>query len=131
MESKPTAKRGTLIFLLIFLVVAGAISATVLLANDRRNLKYLLREAGFQVTREIVIPRPGTMEKYRGKRLGGVAALLPDNIFLLPVTGKESAFLRNLQKDGKELCALFARSGFKMTPWEAGGFSRSVLESSS
>lgn len=130
MEQQPRKRRGALIFSLLFLAVAGAIAATVLMANDRRNLKLLLREFGVE-TRTMVIPKPGTMEAFKGKRLKGVALMLPDNTFTPPVKARESAFMRSLQKDGEGLCRLFRREGFDMTPWEASSLTQQVLECSS
>lgn len=119
-----------MIFALVFLAVAGAISATVLFANDGRNFKLLLRKLGIE-TRTMVIPKPGKLEAFKGKRLQGVAVLLPDSSFTAPVKGRESAFLRNPQKDGKGLCAAFAEQRFDMTPWAANSFSQNVFECSS
>lgn len=130
MEQQPRRRRGPLIFALVFLAIAGAISATVLLANDRRNLNLLLREIGIE-TRTMVIPKPGAMESFKGKRLDGVAVLLPDNTFALPVKARESAFLRSMQKDGKGLCEFFDREKFDTTPWAASSLSQTVFECSS
>jgi hypothetical protein len=129
MEQQPRKRRGALIFSLVFLTMAGAIAATVLLANDRRNLNVLLRELGIE-TRTMVIPKPGTMEAFKGKRLQGVALMLPDNTFTPPVRGHESAFLRSLRKSGEALCQLFRTEGFDMTPWAPGGLSQQVFECS-
>ena len=129
MEQQPRKSRGALIFSLLFLAVAGAIAATVLMANDRRNLKILLRELGVE-TRTMVIPKPGKMEAFKGKRLKGVAVMLPDNTFTSPVKARESAFMRSLQKDGEGLCQLFRKEGFDMTQWGASSLSQQVLECS-
>jgi len=130
MEQQPRKRRGALIFSLLFLAVAGAIAATVLMANDGRNLKVLLRELGVE-TRTMVIPKPGTMEAFKGKRLKGVAVMLPDNTFTPPMKARESAFMRSLQRDGEGLCQLFRKEGFDMTPWEASSLTQQVLECSS
>lgn len=130
MEQQPRRRRGPLIFALVFLAIAGAISATVLLANDRRNLYLLLREIGIEM-RTMVIPKPGAMEKFKGKRLEGVAVLLPDNAFMLPVKNRESAFLRSMQKGGEGLCKLFDRENFNTTPWTASTLSQTVFECTS
>ena len=131
MEQQPRKRRGALIFTLVFLTVAGGIAATVLLANDRRNLNLVLRELGVETTRTMVIPKPGTMEAFKGKRLKGVAVMLPDNTFAPLVKTRESAFMRSLQKSGEGLCQLFRKEGFDMTPWEASSLSQQVLECSS
>lgn len=131
MEQQPRKRRGgILIFALVFLAIAGAISATVLLANDRRNLHLLMRHVGIE-TRSMVIPKPGKMESFKGKRLQGVAVLLPDNSFTLPLKGRESAFLRNLRKNGEALCQRFRKENFDTTQWAASSLSQTVFECSS
>jgi hypothetical protein len=130
MEQQPRKRRGALIFSLVFLAVAGAIAATVLLANDRRNLDVLLRELGVE-TRTMVIPKPGKMEAFKGKRLQGVAVLLPENTFTPPVKTRESAFMRSMLRSGEALCQLLRKEGFDMTPWAASSLSQQVFECSS
>jgi hypothetical protein len=130
MEQRPRKRHGALIFWLVFLAMAGAIVATVLLANDRRNLRLVLRELGIE-TRSLVIPKPGVMEKFKGKRIDGATVMLPGQMFLPPVAGRDSTFLRTLEnKDGEGLCVALRRQGFDMTPWEGGAFASATLECS-
>lgn len=130
MEQKTRKRRGALIFWLVFLAIAGGIAATVLLANDRRNLRVLLREIGYE-TRTMVIPKPGTLEKFKGKRIDGATVQIPGQMFLPPLISRGSAFLRTLEnKDGKGLCQLLRKDGFDMTVWEGGAFTHDVLECS-
>ena len=130
MEQKTRKRHGALVFLLVFLAVAGAIVATVLLANDRRNLRLVMREIGIvPETQTMVIPKPGTLEKFKSKRIEGVAVLVPRQMLLPPSTNIDSAFLRTLEKkDGEGLCVALRKQGFDMTTWEGGAFSPSVLE---
>lgn len=79
----------------------------------------------------MVIPKPGTMEAFKGKRLKGAAVMLPDDTFTPPVKARESAFMRSLQRDAEGLCRLFRKEGFDMTPWEASSLTQQVLECSS
>jgi hypothetical protein len=131
MEQKPRKRHGALIFSLVFLAVAGGIAATVLLANNKRNLRVVLREIGYE-TRTMVIPKkPEVMEKFKGKRIDGAEVQVPAQMFLLPVPAYDSAFLRTLEKkDGEGLCQLLRKEGFDMTAWAGGAFSPSVLECS-
>ena len=130
MEQQPRKRRGALIFSLVFIAMAGAIAATVLLANDRRNLNLLLRKLGYE-TRTLVIPKPGVMEAFKGKRLQGVAVELPENTFTPPVAGRESAFMRSFEKDGKALCQLFRREGIDTSAWQPSSLSQTIFECSS
>lgn len=131
MEQKPRKRHGALIFSLVFLATAGGIVATVLLANDQRNLRIVLRQIGYE-TRTMVIPKPpGVMEAFKGKRLEGVAVQLPGQMFLPPVPSRDTTFLRTLEKkDGEGLCQLLRKEGFDMTAWAAGAFAPTVLECS-
>lgn len=132
MEQKSRKRHGTLIFLLVFLAVAGAIVATVLLANDRKNLKLVMRQIGIEPEKQtMMIPKPGVMETFKGKRIEGAAVRIPARIFLPPVINLDSAFLRTLEnKDGEGLCVALRKEGFDMTAWEGGLFSPTVLECS-
>lgn len=131
MEQKTRKRHGALIFWLVFLAIAGGIVATVLLANDRRNLRIVLREIGYE-TRKMVIPKqPAVMEQFKGKRLEGVEVQIPGQIFVQPVPSRDSAFLRTLdKKDGEGLCRLLRKEGFDMSAWEGTSFSPAVLECS-
>jgi hypothetical protein len=135
MVEQPRKRHGALIFSLIFLAIAGGIAATVLLANDRRNLRIVLREIGVE-SRTMVIPKPGVMEGFKGKslkgnRLEGTGVMIPAQMFIAPVTGRDGAFLRTLEKkDGEGFCQLLRGEGFDTTPWAAGAFTPSLLECS-
>jgi hypothetical protein len=128
METKPRRRLGILIFCLVFLAVAGGIGATVLFANNHRNLKHLMRELGVPVTETMMIPRPGVMEKFKGKRLKGAMLMLDAYIFMPEIKDRESAFLRLMRKDGKALCDLFDRLGYPMSAWQPGMFAKEVNE---
>jgi len=129
MEQKPRKRYGARIFLLVFLAVVGGIAAIVLLANDRKNLRVVLRQIGYE-TRTMVIPKqPVAMETFKGKRLEGAEVLLPGQMFVSPVPSRDSAFLRTLEKkDGEGLCVALRKEGFDMTAWAGGAFSPGVLE---
>lgn len=131
MEQRTRKRHGALIFWLVFFAVAGGIVATVLLANDRRNLRLVLREIGYE-TRTMVIPKqPAVMETFKSKRIEGVEVQIPAQLFLAPVPSRDSAFLRTFEnKDGEGLCQLLRKEGFDMTAWEAGAFTPTVLECS-
>lgn len=128
MESIPRRKRGTWFFWFLLLTIAAAIAATVLLANNGRNLYKLTRALGIPLTQTMMIPKPGVMEKFKGKRLKGVDVMLDPYIFMPEIEGKESAFLRNMHKNGESLCDLFNRSGFPMSKWQPGMFTKKVNE---
>jgi hypothetical protein len=128
METKPRRRLGILIFCIVFLAVAGAIGATALLANNHRNLKRVMRSLGMPVVETMVIPKPGVMEKFKGKRLKDVGVMLDAYVLMPEIKGKQGAFLRNMRKDGETFCHLFDRLGFKMSAWKPGGFTKNINE---
>lgn len=128
MESLPRRKRGTLFFWFLLLAIAAAITATVLLANNKRNLYRVTRALGIPPAQTMMIPKPGAMEKFKGKRLKGVEVMLDAYIFMPEIKGRESAFVRSMHKDGESLCDLFNRSGFPMSKWQPGTFTKKVNE---
>lgn len=131
MEQKIPKRHGALIFWLVFLAIASGIVATVLLANEGRNLRIVLRQIGYETRRMVIPKQPGVMETFKGKRLAGVEVQIPGQMFLPPVPSRDSAFLRTLEKkDGEGLCQALRKEGFDMTAWEAGAFTPSVLECS-
>ena len=130
MQQQIRKRHGALIFWFVFLAVAGGIAATVLLANDRRNLRLVLREIGIE-TRTMIIPKPGVMESFKGRRLDGIAVMVPGQVFVAPAAGRDSAFLRSLEgKDGRGLCQALRAEGFDTTPWETAAFAPGMLECS-
>lgn len=128
METKPRRRLGILIFCIVFLAVAGTIGATALLANNHRNLKRVMRSLGMPVVETMVIPKPGVMEKFKGKRLKDIGVLLDAYVLMPEIKGKQAAFLRNMHKDGETFCQLFDRLGFKMSAWQPGSFSKNINE---
>jgi len=129
MDTKTRRRPGLLIFCLVFLAVAGAIAATVLLANDKRNLNHLLRALGLPpVETKAPPPRPGVVDKFRGKRLTGVALPLEVSTFDPSEVERAGALLRSLHKDGETLCELFNRVGFPMSSWQPGSFAKNINE---
>jgi hypothetical protein len=128
MERKPRTRLGILIFAFVFLGITGAIAATVLMANNQRNLKRLARAIGLPMTETMVIPKPGTMERFKGKRLKDVTLMIDPYVFMPEIKDRSSVFLRNMRKDGKTLCALFTEAGFAMSTWQAGSFATKINE---
>ena len=103
MERKPRTRLGILFFSFFFLAITGAIAATVLMANNQRNYKRLARALGLPVTETMVIPKPGTMETFKGKRLKDVTLMLDSYVFMPEIKDRSSVFLRNMRRDGNTL----------------------------
>jgi len=118
MEQKRENRSGKIFFLIAVLTVFAAISATVLLANDRRNLKILLDYAGFpqispSVPRSIERKSPfGT----RRDRLPAPLMALPAHAFS-NFNAEEQHFVRLIQSDPQTLCDRLRSGGFTDLTW--------------
>jgi len=130
MQQTLRARHGLLIFWLVFLSIAGGIGATVLFANQGRNLARVTRAIGVEM-RDFAVPAPQSVKAVKGRRIGDNVALIPAHMFLSPVSRSDSAFYRTFERvDGAALCEALRREGFEMTAWKANAFSRSIRECS-
>jgi hypothetical protein len=128
METKPRRRLGILIFCFVFLAVAGAIGATVLLANDARHLHTLMRSLGMKVEETAAAPPQRVVDRFRGHRLKDIPVSVSPYLFQPILKGRESALLRNMRRNGETLCAHFDRLGFKMSSWQPGSFAKTLNE---
>ncbi|WEZ82252.1 DUF6030 family protein [Rhizobium sp. 32-5/1] len=118
MEQKRENRSGTIFFLLAVLTVFAAIFATVLLANDRRNLKLLLDYAGYpQISPSV----PRSIE--RKSPFGSRRDPLPAPLMALPAhafsdfNAEEQRFVRLIQSDPQTLCERLRSGGFTDLNW--------------
>lgn len=95
MQQTIRARHGLLIFLLVFLSIAGGIGATVLFANQGRNLARVTRAIGVD-TRDFAAPAPESVKAAKGRRIGDNAAVIPAHMFLSP-DSKSDCFLSNIR----------------------------------
>ena len=129
MQQTIRARHGLLIFWLVFLSIAGGIGATVLFANEGRNLVRVTRAIGVD-TRALAVPAPLSVKAaLKSRRIGDGAVVIPAHMFLPTVSNADSAFYREFERvDGAGLCETLRKEGFDMTAWEANAYSRSVRE---
>lgn len=128
METKPRRRLGILIFCFVFLAVAGAIGATVLLANNGRHLHRLMRSLGMKVEEMPAAMPERVVDKFRGHRLKDVPVGLDPYLFRPVMKGRENTLLRSMRRNGETLCQLFDRLGFKMSSWQPGSFAKNINE---
>jgi hypothetical protein len=128
MQKEPRSPRGLLFFWLFLLAIAVAIGTTVLLAHNHRNLNRLLIAAGLRQPEQMIIPKPGKMESFRGKRLKGVEVMIPGHVFYPGEPDIDSTFLRTMPVEGKAICVALEKAGFKMTAWQPGTFATDTRE---
>jgi hypothetical protein len=130
MEKTPRRKSGSLFFWLMFVLIVASILSTVLLANNRRNLDLLIAASGLVPERRMVIPQPGRVQSFKGKRLKGVSVMLPDHLFTPSPPEWYGGFARQNTVGGKALCDMLRQAGLAMTPWQPGGYSKALFECS-
>ena len=130
MQQAIRARHGLLIFLLVFLSIAGGIGATALFANQGRNLARVTRAIGVDM-RDFAAPAPESVKAAKGRRIGDNAAVIPAHMFLSPDSKSDSAFYRTFEHvEGAALCEALRKNGFEVTRWEANALSRSIRECS-
>ncbi|MBP1887777.1 DUF6030 family protein [Sinorhizobium mexicanum] len=121
MEKTQKGRSGIAFFFLALALVFTAILATVLLANEQRNLKQLLTAAGLPATflegakKEAKQAEPvhGVNKKPEPPRI-----LLPAKTFENLHT-PEQQFLREIRSDPRALCEGLRDAGFRELEWKS------------
>ncbi len=133
---KRASKKGAVFWLCLFAVIA-AISATVLLANDKRNLRLLLLRFDIHLQpATMTIPKPGThLQPKRNLRaleapLKGKAIVLEPHILAPEVKNYSSMLVRRVFHSGKTICASFKANGFAISEWRKSPFDAKLYECS-
>mgnify|MGYP000190871287 CR=1 FL=1 len=127
MRERRQGRSGLIVFSLFAFVLLGAIGATVLLANDYRNLNLLLARFGYapidaaRATREL---RPYEL---KGKRVPRPTGFISERL-LTPETPSQARFVRTIRKAPEALCAALRAGGFENSGWKAGAFDASNWE---
>jgi hypothetical protein len=105
-------------WLFLFCVVA-AITATVLLANDKQNLRALMERLGMPLPpRHLNIPKPGrTITPFKPSPIRSVEVMIEPELMAPEVKGYTSGLLRTVFKSGDVICDTFRSAGFEMTEW--------------
>lgn len=119
MADQRKGRSGKILFALLTLCILGAMTATVLVANDYRNLNRLLAQFGYppvQAQREIREPRS---HEIRGNRIPRPEVEIPDRL-VTPIVPMETTFTRPIRRDPKALCAALAAAGFVNAGWNEG-----------
>jgi hypothetical protein len=127
MTERKQGRSGLIVFGLVAIALVGAIGATVLLANDYRNLNLLLARFGF----DPIDPNARTSElrpyEIKGNRVPRQKGVISDRL-LTPVTPSQTQFVRTLRKAPEALCEALSRSGFVSPGWKAGSFDKESWE---
>jgi hypothetical protein len=111
---------GKLFFLIALLVIFAGILTTVLLANEGRNLRVLLRyfdiEMPAAITRSPQTEEPLGFRAIKGKRLPPARMALPTYAFA-NMRSPPQTFLRAIRSDPRSLCDQVKEAGFRGMDW--------------
>ena len=127
MRERRQGRSGLLVFGLFAFVLLGAISATVLLANDYRNLNLLLVHFGYDPIDTSRRERELQSYEMKGNRMPRPTGLIPERM-LVPETPSEARFVRTIRKAPEALCEALRAGGFENSGWKAGAFDASNWE---
>ncbi|WP_156951584.1 DUF6030 family protein [Ciceribacter selenitireducens] len=117
-----------LLFAVLLVAFALAIAATLLLANDRRNLRILLDRYELNWLLEPATDEPRGTRALRGRRLAPVAISIPARYFAGPENAAIGAFVREVRASGGELCAAFKAAGVDNGGWLPSQFDSKTYE---
>lgn len=119
MADQSKGKSGKILFALLTLCILSAIAATVLLANDYRNLNRLLARFGYEPVQTRPAVRAPLPHEIRGNRIPRPKVEIPERLVsdLVPM---ETKFTRPIRRDPKELCTALEQSGFANAGWKEG-----------
>lgn len=124
----PPRKSAMLLFAVLLVTFALAIAATLLLANDRRNLRILLDRYELNWLLEPATDEPRGTRALRGRRLAPVAISIPARYFAGPENAAIGAFVREVRASGGELCAAFKAAGVDNGGWLPSQFDSKTYE---
>ena len=116
-----------IVFGFFAVVLLGAIAATVLLANDYRNLNLLLTRFGYAPIDATPAERALRPYELKGNRLPRPKGLISERL-LVPTTPMQTRFIRTIRKEPEALCEALRRSGFVNSGWKAGVFDKDGWE---
>ncbi|ASY70687.1 membrane protein [Sinorhizobium fredii USDA 205] len=119
MEKKQNGRSGAAFFLTAVALIFTAILATVLLANEQRNLKQLAAAMGLQdlLPQAAPVPAPEPVRS-RPKKPEPPKALLPARTFENLQT-PEQQFIREIRSDPRALCEGLRGAGFRELEWKS------------
>lgn len=124
---KQPSRTGLAFFLVAFAVIVTAIVATVLLANEQRNLKRLLRALDLPTTflDKEKPPEPPAQVKRKPPHIALPVWTFQD------LHTPDQQFLRALRSDPRALCDELREAGFRELEWKSSAGERGQWECSS
>jgi hypothetical protein len=128
MPPRPPRFGGARIFAIVFLSVAVGIGVVLLLANDRQNLKALVRWAGVDLSWGTVKEPHRPPEPLRGQPDVIRPMMLPERVMSEPDMKAAGAFIREMRDLGPAFCAAFDAAGISNQGWRKSQFGGSTFE---
>lgn len=128
MTERKEGRSGLIVFALFAVLLAGAIGATVLLANDYRNLNRLLVSFGYPPLETAAARREPRPYELRGPRLPRPKGLVSERLIAPVALPHSGRFIRTIRKAPEALCEALRKAGFVNSGWEAGSFDRESWE---
>jgi len=122
MTERRDGRSGLIVFSLFAVLLAGAIGATALLANDYRNLNRLLVRFGYPPLETAAARRELRPYELRGPRLPRPRGLVSERLIAPAALPNGGRFVRTIRKAPEALCEALRKSGFVNSGWRAGSF---------
>ncbi|MDX3927616.1 MAG: DUF6030 family protein [Shinella sp.] len=118
MAEQARSRSGKVLFLVLFLCLLVAITATVLFANGGRNLNLLLARFGMEPI--FALAPPAEQKGDEAPRPAPLPRIeLPDHL-ISPHAPLETRFIRAIRRDPRILCEALQRNGFVDSGWKQG-----------
>lgn len=137
MSIAPPRRRSRAVFWIATIVIASAILATVLLANDKKNLRAVARHYhitwfdGWLLTSVPLAERPVVAVKAKPKLAPVKTEIrLPEHMFEVEPAATEPSFVRSWKISGEDLCSKLVEAGLPVGKWKQSGFDTGTYECS-
>lgn len=111
MDAGPQKRVSLRALLVAVLVVCFAISATVLLANDKKHLRSLLTYLNLAPAPLSAVPS-ARAKPVKRQKLAARTIYLPPHLLKFERNGARASFARDFIISGKDLCDRFTAEGF-------------------
>ncbi|WP_275785492.1 DUF6030 family protein [Pararhizobium gei] len=132
MKQEQKGRSGKAFFLATVGLIFAAILTTVLLANDKRNLRTLLTYLGHPEILQTVEPTPAPVQvrSLRTVRLAARTLIFPTHMFA-DMRVPQQNFIRFIQSDPRTLCEELSEGGFGDLDWTVSSAAQENWECSS
>ncbi|MCD2182374.1 DUF6030 family protein [Rhizobium sp. GN54] len=119
MADQKKGRSGKILFALLTLGILSAIVATVLLANDYRNLNRVLHRFGYPPVQSLQAAREPRSHEIRGNRIPRPHVEIPERL-VSRIVPMETKFTRPVRREPQQLCEAMETVGFASAGWQEG-----------